>query len=112
MTVSNGAVERLIAMPACAKSVLNCAISWSRAGVPLRYWRLNEAFAPCLTPAPHWPVPVPGLVHVLTPPTLTVHPLAFSSETALAGSYGYGLLFSNESTKFEDGLVGTGPYVG
>ena len=30
----------------------------------------------------------------------------------MLGSYGYGLLFSNELTKFEDGLVGTGPYVG
>src|SRR5579863_9538575 len=109
MTVSNGAVERLIAMPASAKSVLNCAISWSRAGVPLTYWRLNCAFAPIGTPAPHWPDPVPGLVHVLTPPALTVQPFACSRATALLGSYGYGLLFSNESTKFEDGLVGTGP---
>src|SRR5580700_709829 len=109
MTVSNGAVERLMAMPAAAKSVLNCAISWSRAGVPLTYWRLNEALAPIGTPAPHWPVPVPGLVQVLTPPALTVHPLAWSSDTALLGLYGYGLARSNESTKFEDGLVGTGP---
>ena len=65
--------------------------------------------APWGMPAPHWPVPVPGLVHVLTPPALTVHPLAWSSDTALLGLYGYGLLRSNASTKFEDGLVGTGP---
>ena len=99
-------------MPACAKSVLNCAISWSSSGRPTLVLEVERAFAPCGTPAPHWPDPVPGLVHVLTPPALTVHPLACSRDTALLGSYGYGLLFSNESTKFEDGLVGTGPYVG
>ena len=42
-------------------------------------------------------------------PRLTVHPLAWSSDTAALGLYGYGFDFSNESTKFEDGLVGTGP---
>src|SRR5580698_7011435 len=92
ITVSNGAVVRLSVIPASAKSVLSCAISWSSWDSPLSYWRLNEAFAPCGMPAPHWPVPVPGLVHVLTPPALTVHPLAWSSDTALLGSYGYGLL--------------------
>src|SRR5579863_10518617 len=112
MTVSNGAVERLIAMPACAKSVFSCAISWSREGCPLSYCRLNDALAPIGTPAPHWPDPVPGLVQMLVPSALTIHPLALSRAIALLGSYGYGLLLSNESTKFEDGLVGTGPYVG
>src|SRR5580693_8882506 len=112
MTVSNGAVVRSIAIPASAKSDLSCAISWSSEAWPLSYWRLSAALAPALTPAPHSPVPMPGLVQVLVPPGLTVHPFALSSAIAAVGLYGYGFDFSNESTKVELGFTGTGPYVG
>src|SRR5579864_3243564 len=85
MTVLNDAVLSAIWMPASAKSAFSCAISWSRYGVPVRYWSLNAAFAPIGIPAPHWPVPAPGLVHALMPPALTVQPFAWRSDTALLG---------------------------
>ena len=111
ITVLNGAVDNVSWIPACAKSVLNWAISMSRAGVPLAYSRLNAAFAPLGTPAPHCPAPVPGFAQVLTLPAFTVQPLLCSIDTALAGLYGNGLFRSVASTKFEGGFVGTGPYV-
>src|SRR5579864_930928 len=112
ITVSNGAVVRLIWIPARAKSLLNCAISRSSAGVPLAYSSLNDACAPWGTPVPHWLAPLPGLVHVDVPPGLTVQPWLCSSETALLGLNGNGFCCSTWSAKLLGGFTGTGPYVG
>src|SRR5207244_13625788 len=82
ITVSNGADDRLISMPAFENAVFRTCISWSTTTWPDAYWRLKLALAPALTPSPHWPGPVPGLVHVLTPPWLTAQPLSLSSFAA------------------------------
>src|ERR1700724_337969 len=91
MTVSKGASERLISRPALEKSVLRACISCAVTTAPEAYSSLKLAFWPVAMLAPHWPAPVPALVHVLTPPGLTVQPLYFSSLVAAATSNGDGV---------------------
>src|ERR1700684_2489584 len=64
---------------------------------------------PAGIPAPHSPAPVPGLTHVDWPFGTTFQPLAFSSDTALAGLYGYAGLVAFGGAYGDVGANGIGP---
>src|SRR5947209_20250103 len=106
ITVLKGASDRLISMPALEKSLFRASISCLTTSVPDAYSSLKLAFAPCASPSPQWPAPVPGLVQVETPPAFTVQPLSLSSLMASLASTGYGFLCQKATGDAFSGLRG------
>ena len=94
MIESNGAEDRLSWMPARENCDLRACISWLVTTAPLPNLRVKLRGVPALMPAPHWPLPVPGLTQVLVPFGVTFQPLSVSSLTAVLGLNGHGPLVS------------------
>ena len=115
ITLLNGLELRLIWMPAWLASDFHCWMISPADAELLAYSMLMLSLVPAATPSPHWLLPLPALVQVITPPC-SVQPWLVSSDFALPTLNGYApwplLDFCTSATYWLSGWLGTGPVPG